>query len=57
MRISDWKQDASENSRVQIFQAHNKPDDTNCIVGWDTLSTEWKWGYVAFFFTVARVLL
>ena len=48
MRISDWKQDASEKIQEYKFSNSNKPDDTNCIVGWDTLSTEWKWPYVAF---------
>eukprot|EP00944_MAST-04C_sp_MAST-4C-sp1_P001592 g1592.t1 len=33
----------------KFFKPSNKPDDTNCIVGWDTLSTEWKWGYMSRF--------
>ena len=33
----------------KFFKPSNKPDDTNCIVGWDTLSTSgsWTWTFCA----------
>ena len=30
-----------------FFKPSSKPNDINCIIGWDTVSTEWKWGHMS----------